>query len=1010
MKSIKDALRDNDVVLVIGTGVSAALTNNNPIASWPGLLDAGAKYLDQMDSGESPTYASNVSSLLSIGTTAMTVSAATVVATGLKTSGSQAFQLWLEESIGDLTVSDPAVAIALGDLKRPILTTNYDTLLEEALGRNSITWREPNAVQRALQGETSDIVHLHGMWRDAESVILADGDYSRLETSEGAQALQQGISALKTMVYIGVGDGLQDPNFGKLLEWQRKVFPNQSVWHYRLCLKSEEDSLKASHAKDRICPVPYGDRYSDLTTFLESVTPANSELTISPAGVAIDRPAEIQREFANDLVDQVRIGANDTLNETSIDKVIVPPVLLPMPYGEYTRLKHSDKAIQRQSIEAEISSGESLLLVSEEEHGLTTTLKWLALRISREFGSAIPVYLPFGDLRTARSPLIRRLTSEFVKLGYSSESSSDFPSHILAIDDFDPNRQKMADSILADLASVSSLVTLIGCRQGDEGAVKKLLDAAGFSVRVRYIGKLESEDVLCLARNAAPLRSQEVASQAMKVLETERLPRTPFSVSLIIYIILHGESVASSSQTAILDQFVSMLLGRGDQSEDARWGMDLQNRELLLSLLAERMVNEDTAGLSESEVIRLFDEAISDLGWEVGSASRIMSDFETRRVLRIQGRHVAFSRSSYLFLFAAKRAQAEPEFLGVLLGRALYYSPTLKANAALSRNNKSLLSGVSPLVLLGDIEAAGVSPYEEIELTAPIDFDALDESPEESRESSQELSGEDSNLGHDNGASELTPSFLSPDDSDRPPFPTRDPEDLPEPQRLMGVLDLVSMVLRDSDAVSDMDLKKKVLEDTLRSWGVLVRLLSSDQSFQEFTHDVFESLRFEESVSPSERADIIAKLVRVFPSVLSMGGVAYTLSSLKLLGAFRNLVASDRLNDDDSRLGALLFCFTLGYDGWTSDFAQIIRSRGGNPWVMKEFFLPLLEDICVHDHEVDNQKRNELLRLCADLEIAARSFSSEREKNDYRGRYMQFVSKRRLIESRASDKSNFLEG
>lgn len=1009
MNSLKSVFQDNDVVLVIGTGVSAALTNNSPLASWPGLLRAGAEYLDRMDPSESGKYASNVSGLLGIGTTAMTISAATVVASELKSGGSAAFQLWLEESVGHLAVSDPAVAIALGELKRPILTTNYDTLLEDALSRSSVTWRDPNGVQRALRGETSDIVHLHGVWKDAESVILADGDYSRLEASEGAQALQQGISALKTMVYIGVGDGLQDPNFGKLLEWQRKVFPNQSVWHYRLCRKSDEGQLRTLHAKDRIRPVPYGDDYSDLTPFLESVAPANSELTISPAGVAIDRPAQIQREFENDLVDRVRIGTNDTVDETSIDKVLVPPVLLPMPYGEYTRLKHSDKAIQRLPIEAEISSGKSLLLVAEEEHGLTTTLKWLTLRISREFGSAIPVYLPFGEFRAARTPLIKRLTSEFTKLGYPNETPSDFPANVIAIDDFDPNHKKMSDSILSDLVGASSLVTLIGCRQGDEGAVKSLLDAAGISVSVRYIGKLESEDVLCLARNAAPLRSQEIASQAMKVLETERLPRTPFTVSLIIYIILHGESVASASQTAILDQFVSMLLGRGDQFEDARWGMDLQSRELLLSHLAERMVTEDAAGLSESAVIQLFDEVMSDLGWEVGSASRIMNDFEKRRVLRIQGRHVTFSRSSYLFLFAAKRAQAEPDFLSQLLSRALYNSPILKANAALSRNNRSLLSGVSPLVSLGDVEAAGVSPYEEIELTPPIDFDAFEEDSEEAQEASEEVE-EDSKVGNDNTASDHAPSFLFPDDSDRPPFPTRDPEDLPEPQRLMRVLDLVSTVLRDSDAVSDMSLKKKMLEDTLRSWGVLVRLLSSDSSFQEFTHDIFESLRFEESVSPSKRADIVAKLVRVFPSVLSMGGVAYTLSSLKLLGAFRSLLTSDRLDDDDSRLGALFFCFTLKYDGWISDLGQIVRSRGGNPWVMKEFFLPLLEDICINDHEADSQKRNELSRLCADLEIAAHSFKSEREKSDYRGRYMQFLSKRRLIESRSPDRSNVLEG
>ena len=47
----------------------------------------------------------------------------------------------------------------------PIVTTNYDDLLEQSLGLASVDWCDPPAMQQALVGTDRAVVHLHGYWR-----------------------------------------------------------------------------------------------------------------------------------------------------------------------------------------------------------------------------------------------------------------------------------------------------------------------------------------------------------------------------------------------------------------------------------------------------------------------------------------------------------------------------------------------------------------------------------------------------------------------------------------------------------------------------------------------------------------------------------------------------------------------------------------------------------------------------------------------------------------------------
>jgi hypothetical protein len=108
---------------------------------------------------------------------------------------------------------------AIKALNCRLATTNYDGLLRAHMGVEAKTWLNLEAVAEILTGETNDVWHIHGYWRDQESVIFSNADYDRVRHSDRAQFLQQHAAFADTLIFIGCSaNGLADQNVGKLLE------------------------------------------------------------------------------------------------------------------------------------------------------------------------------------------------------------------------------------------------------------------------------------------------------------------------------------------------------------------------------------------------------------------------------------------------------------------------------------------------------------------------------------------------------------------------------------------------------------------------------------------------------------------------------------------------------------------------------------------------------------------------------------------------------------------------
>lgn len=197
------------------------------------------------------------------------------------------YRRWLKETVGRLEASHLEVLEALRDLGGILATTNYDGLLEQVTGRPAVTWQDQARAQAVLRGGEQAILHLHGFWQEPESVVLGVRSYEQLLGAEHAQAMQQAMAAMGTLLFVGFGAGLADPNFAALRAWMGRLFKGGEYRHFRLAADGEVAALRAEHGADeRVFVLGYGADHDGLAPYLRRLA-----LTPPPAPLGAAAPS-----------------------------------------------------------------------------------------------------------------------------------------------------------------------------------------------------------------------------------------------------------------------------------------------------------------------------------------------------------------------------------------------------------------------------------------------------------------------------------------------------------------------------------------------------------------------------------------------------------------------------------------------------------------------------------------------------------------------------------------------
>lgn len=95
-------------------------------------------------------------------------------------------------------------------------------------------------------GDELGIVHLYGWFERPRSVVLDIRSYERIVNSKFVRVTLQATAFYKSIVFIGFGAGLDDPNFSRFRVWMGEVLSQVANRHYRLCRTDEAQRLAGS--------------------------------------------------------------------------------------------------------------------------------------------------------------------------------------------------------------------------------------------------------------------------------------------------------------------------------------------------------------------------------------------------------------------------------------------------------------------------------------------------------------------------------------------------------------------------------------------------------------------------------------------------------------------------------------------------------------------------------------------------------------------------------------------
>ncbi|GAB2691936.1 SIR2 family protein [Nocardia thraciensis] len=955
--TVRKAIEDQRAVLVLGTGVSTASAVDASHCSWIDFLAAGIEYIAEHGLIAHEPVLDNIRDDLEVGakydnTYLLTAGEKIVNALGGKSSPH--FEQLLSMTVGSIQPDPKKYLLVenLAGLSVPIITTNYDTIVEQITGRSPAPWTDARAFAAVLKSESADIAHLHGTWNRPDSVILTTSDYERIVRDTVFEALRQSIGLLDTIVFVGYGAGLNDPHFSALWNWLQPLRRVGAI-HFTLCRDSDVKSIVDRTKSSPVIPIGYGADHSDLPKFIESLTPSS----ISTVGGLSDR-----RIFGH-VRDSCRRNVLDFLSDTTVlpkvvemvgtehelDELVIEPVLLPVPPEQFANEHRTGQKLEYLDPQEVLSTSSAVTLVGEEQSGVTTALAWSLIKICDD-SNCIPIRIDYHKLTGGLKPIHNNVRKHLRHSGAPLDSREPLPSRVaLAIDNVSPSNERNLKRMVNDVIDLNPQIVIFGCRPGTEIYVHDIYADRGAVATPAYLGKLNRRHAIELAKRVDPLQAGPVADRVLEIAKKEGLSRTPLSLTLLIMGVVSDEGwINTVSNTSFIDSFIDSLLGRGGIRDDMRLQIDASGYSRVLEALSIKIVHDDVASLPRMQVLNYISEVFSSLDWS-DRPEDVLNALIAKGILVDRSNMIKFRQSAYFHVLAARAARVNGSLLERLKKRPLYYSPIIRHYAALQRDDDILLKWAIDLLAEAEgrpmnssgifreltseeidadsrqIESFGNSETIDVEPTVQGTRRTEDGDRFGSRDAPDVGNGRSEEIDEDHDDRDDFDPYDALHDHERDPFPSDDLENAPEAIRLPAQLTLVSNILRDSELVQDPELKESGLMRTLRVSSVYLDNMYSSHEVKDLVDRIIDTMLKYQDLPPDKVERLRAGMVETWSVMAFMSHLDDELATIKLgLALNRILKNADNRAQANLVVPALLLRLIIDGGKWNRSLTPAI--------------------------------------------------------------------------------------
>ncbi len=274
-EELLQAIRERRLVVLTGAGFSRFASGDptidgHKVASWEGLLRHGYEYCVRNNLHRAESTRVIELQLQEKGTPHLIGAAQTILSWLDRGPGNHRHK-WLDCSIGKLNLIRPELVEALRTISPVLVTLNYEDLLEQGTHYPAVNWRQYDLIARVIRREVEPhIIHLHGFWKDPESLVADHYSYRDLCKNIPAQNFMTDLFVYHRMLFVGCRGTFEDPNFTGVIKYISENYRDCSHRHYVLCRDAEISDFNSLLEPTNILePLEYGNSYEDLLGFLQ---------------------------------------------------------------------------------------------------------------------------------------------------------------------------------------------------------------------------------------------------------------------------------------------------------------------------------------------------------------------------------------------------------------------------------------------------------------------------------------------------------------------------------------------------------------------------------------------------------------------------------------------------------------------------------------------------------------------------------------------------------------------
>ncbi|MFM9099849.1 MAG: NACHT domain-containing protein, partial [Cyanobium sp.] len=204
--------------------------------------------------------------------------------------------------------------------------------------------------------------------------MLGVSSYNSVKGDPHAESVLRLFTIDRTLLFVGCGDTVQDPNFSQLIAWGKQALKDVAPRHVLLCRASEVEAFQTK-LKDApwLQPLAYGEAYGDLVPFLRGLAPSPSDRAAQasrPAsalsGLDLRRYRQaIIKQYGRLKLEELDATSSDLrpvkatglfIEQTARECVEFLPRALELPKELQRRLRREEALEGREMIEDELES------------------------------------------------------------------------------------------------------------------------------------------------------------------------------------------------------------------------------------------------------------------------------------------------------------------------------------------------------------------------------------------------------------------------------------------------------------------------------------------------------------------------------------------------------------------------------------------------------------------------------------------------------------------------------